>query len=99
MSIQVVFKNLDRSETLVEFIEKHSEKFLKLIDPNSNLTYYIEKLAHGLKVSLQLNEHGKHFQAQVVKSNAYDGIGGALKKMRRQVTESNAFLKNKIHRS
>lgn len=85
MSIQVVFKNVDHSPTLVEFIEKKSKELLDRLDPSSKLSYYVEKLSNGLKISLRLADHGKFLEARVVRSNAYDGVGSAVKKMRKQL--------------
>lgn len=85
MSVQVVFKNLDRSPTLVEFIEKKSKELVERLDPSSTIYYYIEKLSNGLKISLRLADHGKFMEAKVVKSNAYDGVGSAVKKIKRQI--------------
>lgn len=87
MSINIVFKNLDRSGSLVEFIESQTNKIKTFLDPNDRLTYYVEKLSNGLKVSLQLDHYGKHFQAAAVKSNAYDGTMNVVKKVRRQLSE------------
>ncbi|MFZ4714738.1 MAG: HPF/RaiA family ribosome-associated protein [Bacteriovoracaceae bacterium] len=98
MSIQVVFKNLDRSDSLVQFIEKQSAKIMKFVKPSARITYYIEKLSNGLKVSLQLDEYGKHFEAQAINSNAYAGIDGALKRMNRQLREGHSLVTDKIHR-
>lgn len=85
MSIQVVFKNVDRSPTLVEFIEKKSKELMQRLDQSSTITYYVEKLANGLRISLRLADNGTFKQAQVVRSNAYDAVGGAVKKMKRQI--------------
>lgn len=85
MSIRVIFKNLDRSSTLVEFIEKKSRELAEKLDPSSTIYYYIEKLSNGLKISLRLGEKGKYLEAKAISSNAYDGVGSALKKMTRQI--------------
>lgn len=85
MSIHVVFKNCDRSSTLVEFIEKKSKELFERVNPSSTIYYYIEKLTNGLKISLRLTENGKYREAKVVRSNAYDGVGSAVKKIRKQI--------------
>ncbi len=85
MSIQVIFRNVDRSPTLVSFIEKKTQRLYDLVKPNSNLYCYIEKLAHGLKISLSLDQNGRHYQAAAIRSNAYDGVGSVVRKVKRQL--------------
>lgn len=98
MTVKVVFKNLDRSNALVDFIEKKSEGLMRFLNPSAHITYYVEKLAHGLKVMLSVDEQGCHYQAATVKSNAYDGIGGVNKRLSRQLSDKHDRM-NRIHNS
>ena len=96
MTVKVVFKNLDRSNSLVEYIEKKSQTLFKFLNPTANITYYVEKFAHGLKVMLAVDEKGKHFQAVAIKSNVYDGVGGVNKRITRQLSDYHDG-RNRIH--
>lgn len=94
MKLNYTFKNLDHSESLVEYTEEKMADISRFLLKEGHGTSHYSKSKSEFCVELTVNTREKYFKATSAGPDVYAAVDAAVEKLQRQVLKISKQYKN-----